>query len=125
MNTPNFDPLVGAKNFEPYLVDGELYVTPRQYQSMLKVARTLEGPGDRLLSSVVGNIPVNVVPMGGSVDIGGGQMATCEADGSRVVFYPKGATPPPSRTDLQKPTSDEVGDPSVAFGVPWSFREDT
>lgn len=120
MNSPNVDPLTGAKNFEPYLVGGELYVTPRQYQSMLKVARELEKPGDKLLSSVVGNIPVNVVPPGGSVDIGGGQMATCEADGSKVVFYPKDVNLPSSRADLDNPTPP---DPPISFGAPWEFRD--
>lgn len=111
LNSPNFDPLIGAKNFEPYLVGGELYVTPRQYQSMLRIARELEGPGDKLLSSVVGNIPVTVVPPGGSVDVGGGQMATCEADGSKVVFYAKDVA-------IAQPWEPEPPppDPPIRFG---------
>lgn len=114
MNTPNFDPLIGAKNFEPLLVGGKLYVTPKQYQALLEVSRRFEDPGVKPLSSLLGGIPVLVVPPGEPMDVGGGQMAACMPDGSNVVFYPKDIAIAPGPLKLDDTPS--LADPPITFG---------
>ena len=87
----NDDPVMTGRDFDPYLVNGQLFVTPRQYQELLRVSRSVEAKSDRPLSSLLGDIPVHAVAPGKPIDVGDGRMAAL--DGDRVVFFPKDAWP--------------------------------
>lgn len=79
---------MSAKTWDDYLLNGQLFVTPKQYDALLKAAREQEiARIDRPLAPVIGDIPVVVVRPGEPVDVGDGTMAAF-FDGS-IYTFPK------------------------------------
>lgn len=103
-------------DIDEYLVNGQLFVTSKQYRGLLASARAIEARVDKPIAPLIGDIPVHIVVPGKPVPTGDGSMVACF--NGEIYVYPE---------DLEledaQPERLSLADPPITFGIPKDVRK--